>query len=364
METLVGGVKMYRRIQTSMTLLVVCLGVMPAIVMPAMAQTPGQFYTGKQINFIIGYPAGSGYDIYGRLLASHLGGHIPGQPTIVPQNMPAAGSLGATNYIYTRAPRDGTVIGAINRSVPLAPLLQTVAAGSINFDPLKFTWLGSMSKEFTIGFVWSASGVNSFDDLRKHEVTTGTAAVTADGFVFPNMMNRMLGTKLKIILGYPGTKEVYLAVERGELDGYFGGTLSSLLGSYPGWITDGKIKILVQIALEKAPQLPDVPLLSDFVRSDAERQALKLVLSPQLMGRPYLAPPDLPEDRAQALRAAFDATMKDPSFLADASKLSVDVSPMSGAEIVQLLKDIYATPQDVVALARDALKTPDDAKAQ
>jgi tripartite-type tricarboxylate transporter receptor subunit TctC len=331
---------------------------------PAAAQTPEQFYNGKQINFIIGYPAGSGYDIYARLLATHMGRHIPGQPTLVPQNMPAAGSLGATNYIYARAPRDGTVIGAINRSVPLAPLLQAVAADSVNFDPLKFTWLGSMSKEFTIGFVWTASGISGFDDLRKRQVTTGTAAVTADGFVFPNMMNRMLGTKLKIILGYPGTKEVYLAVERGELDGYFGGSLSSLLGSYPGWISDGKIKILVQIALEKAPQLPDVPLLSEFVRTDAERQALKLVLSPQLMGRPYLAPPEVPQDRADALRAAFAQTMKDPAFLADAGKLGVDVSPMRGDEILALLKDLYATPPDVVALAREALKPPADERPQ
>lgn len=338
-------------------LLAICLAAAPAA-----AQTPEQFYSGKQISFIIGYPAGSGYDIYARMLAPHLALHIPGRPTIVPQNMPAAGSLGATNYIYTRAPRDGTVIGAINRSVPLAPLLQAVAADSINFDPLKFTWLGSMSKEFTVGFVWTASGIASFDDLTKRQVTTGTAAVTADGFVFPNMMNRMLGTKFKIILGYPGTKEVYLAVERGELDGYFGGSLSSLLGSYPSWITDGKIKILVQIALEKAPQLPDVPLVTDFVRNDDERQVLKLVLSPQMMGRPYLAPPDVPQDRADALRAAFEQTMTDPAFLADAGKVGVDVAPMKGSEILELLRGLYATPQPVVALARDALKVPDDAR--
>ena len=328
----------------------------------AAAQTPEEFYRGKQVNLIIGYPAGSGYDIYARLLAAHLGRNIPGHPTVISQNMPAAGSLGATNHIYTRAPRDGTVIGAINRSVPLAPLLQTVGADSLHFDPLKFTWLGSMSKEYTIGFVWTASGVASFDDLRKRQVTTGTAAVTADGFVFPNMMNRMLGTKLKIILGYPGTKEVFIAVERGELDGYFGGTLSSLLTTYPGWVTEGKVKILVQIALEKAPQLPDVPLVSEFVESDDERQALKLVLAPQIMGRPYLAPPEIPKDRADALRAAFDKTMADPAFLADAKRLGIDVSPLGGLEILDLLKGLYATPPAVVALARDALKLPEETK--
>ncbi len=328
---------------------------------PVAAQTPEQFYADKQVNFIIGYPAGSGYDVYARLLASHIGQHIPGRPRIVPQNMPSAGSLGAANYIYTRAPRDGSVIGAINRSLPLAPLLQTVPADSVNFDPLKFTWLGSMSKEFTIGFVITSTGITAFDELRERQVTTGTAAVTADGFIFPNLMNRMLGTKFKILLGYPGSKQVYLALERGEIDGYFGGTLSSLMAGRPNWITDGKIKILVQIAMEKAPQLPDVPLITEFVRSGAERQALKLVLSPQLMGRPYLAPPGLPPDRADALRTAFTQTMTDPAFLAEANKLGVDVSPMGGGEILELLKTIYATPQDVVALARDALKRPADA---
>jgi tripartite-type tricarboxylate transporter receptor subunit TctC len=325
----------------------------------ALAQSPEQFYRGKQVTMVIGYPAGSGYDIYARLLAAHIGRHIPGQPNIVPQNMPAAGSLAATNYIYTRAPRDGTVIGAINRSVPLAPLLKTVPADSINFDPLKFTWLGSMSREVTIGFVWRATGVTRFDELRTRQLTTGTAAVTADGFMFPNMMNRMLGTKFKIILGYPSTKDVFLAVERGELDSYFGGALSSLLTTYPDWIKDGKIKILVQIALEKASQLPDVPLVTEFVDNDEQRQALKLVLAPQLMGRPYLAPPGLPDDRAAALRNAFDSTMKDPAFRADASRMGIDVSPMTGPDILELLKGLYATPPAVAAVARDALKVSD-----
>jgi tripartite-type tricarboxylate transporter receptor subunit TctC len=330
----------------------------------AEAQTPEQFYQGKQVHFIIGYPAGSGYDIYARLLAAHLGRNIPGRPTVIAENMPGAGSLAAANHVYTRAARDGTVIGAINRSVPLAPLLQTVGDNSIHFEPLKFTWLGSMSKEFTIGFVWTASGITGFDDLRKRQVTTGTAAVTADGFVFPNMMNRMLGTKLKIILGYPGTNDVFLAVERGELDGYFGGTLSSLLTTYPGWISEGKIKVLVQIALEKAPQLPDVPLITDVVTNDEQRQALKLVLAPQTMGRPYLAPPDIPKDRAEALRAGFDRTMIDPAFLADAKKAGIEVSPIGGTEILALLKDLYATAPSVVAVARDALKLPEGTKAQ
>jgi tripartite-type tricarboxylate transporter receptor subunit TctC len=330
----------------------------------AEAQTPEEFYRDKQVRLTIGYPAGSGYDIYARLLASHLGRNIPGRPTVIAENMPGAGSLSAMNHIYTRAARDGTVIGAVNRSVPLAPLLQTVGADSIHFDPLKFTWLGSMSKEFTIGFVWTASGIATFDDLRRRQVTTGTAAVTADGFVFPNMMNRMLGTKLKIILGYPGTNDVFLAVERGELDGYFGGTLSSLLTTYPGWIKDGKVKILVQIALEKAPQLPNVPLVTDFVKDDEQRQALKLVLAPQTMGRPYLAPPDVPKDRADALRAAFDQTMTDPAFVADAKKLGIEVSPIGGAQILGLLKELYATAPSVVAVARDALKLPERLNAQ
>jgi tripartite-type tricarboxylate transporter receptor subunit TctC len=330
--------------------------------MCAAAQSVEQFYRGKQVSLVIGYPPGSGYDIYARLLAAHLGRHIPGEPNIISQNMPGAGSLAATNYLFTRAPHDGTVMGAINRSVPLAPLLQSVPPASINFDPLKFTWLGSMSKEFTIGFVSTKSGVTGLDDLHKREITTGTAAVTADGFIFPNMMNRMLGTKLKIILGYPGTQEVFLAIERGELDGYFGGTLSSLLTTVPDWLTSGKIKVLIQIALEKSPQLPNVPLITDIVTNDDQREALKLVLAPQTMGRPYLAPPEVPLDRAAALRAAFDETMTDPAFLAEAHKLGIEISPLTGGAILDLLKNLYVTSPPVVAMARDSLKIPEQSR--
>ena len=176
------------------------------------------------------------------------------------------------------------------------------------------------------------------------------------------MMNRMLGTKLKIILGYPGTQEVFLAIERGELDGYFGGTLSSLLTTAPDWLTTGKIKVLIQIALERSPQLPDVPLITDMVTSEDQREALKLVLAPQMMGRPYLAPPEIPLDRAAALRVAFDQTMTDPAFLAEASKLGIEVSPLTGDAMLELLKNLYVTSPSVVAIARDAFKIPEQSR--
>ena len=312
------------------------------------------FYKGRTIEFVIGYAAGSGYDTYSRLLARVYGRHIPGTPTIVPKNMPGAGSLAAANHVY-RASGDGTVIGSISRSLPLAPLLQTADAKSIQFDPRKFTWIGSMSSETTIGFVRSESGINTFDDLKRRQVTTGTAAATSDGFLFSNMMNKLFGTNLKIVLGYPGTNLVYNAVERGELDGYFGGTLGSLITTHPDWLTNGRINMIVQIALKKDPALPNVPLIMDYVRDQTQREALNLILSPQRMGRPYMAPPGLPAGRSETLRAAFEDSMKDPDLIELAKKMRVDISPMTGVEISSLLDELYSTSSTAISIARDAL---------
>jgi len=315
------------------------------------------FYKGRTIDFVIGYAPGSGYDTCARLLARFFGRHIPGTPTVVPKNMPIAGSLAAANHVY-RATADGTVIGSISRSLPLAPLLQTADVKSIQFDPRKFTWIGSMSSETTIGFVSSETGINTFDDLKRRQVTTGTAATTSDGFLFSNMINKLFDTKLKIVLGYPGTNLVYTAVERGELDGYFGGTLGSLISTHPDWLSNGSINMIVQIALKKDAALPNVPLIMDYARDETQREALKLILSPQRMGRPYMAPPGLPVGRSETLRTAFDDAMKDPDLIELAIRSSIDISPMTGAEISALLDELYSTSSTAVSIARDALAQP------
>jgi tripartite-type tricarboxylate transporter receptor subunit TctC len=322
----------------------------------ARAESVADFYRGKQIRLVIGYPTGSGYNIYARLLADNLGRHMPGNPTIVPENMPGAGSVIAANYLYNLAPRDGTVIGAINRSVPLAPLLETVEAQNIRFDPRKFAWIGSLAHEVSIGFAWSGRGFDSFKDVQSREFLTGASSVASDGYVFGNMLNNLLGARLKIVMGYPDSASVFGAVERGELTGYFGGPLSSLMAERPDWLAQKKITVLIQVALEGDPLLPEVPLVASFARSEHDRQALALILAPQSAGRPYLAPPGLPEERLTALRQAFDATARDPALLTMAQRLKLDISPMGGTAIAALLERLYATSGDAVQAARDTLK--------
>ena len=322
----------------------------------AEAESVAEFYRGKQIRLVIGYPAGSGYSIYAHLLSDNLGRHIPGAPTIVPENMPGAGSVIAANYLYNAAPRDGTVIAAINRSVPLAPLLETVEAHNIRFDPLKFSWIGSLAHEVSIGFAWTGRGFERFEDLRRREFLTGASSVASDGYVFGNMLNNLLGTRLKIVMGYPDSASVFGAVERGELTGYFGGPLSSLMAERPDWLSQKKVTVLIQIALEGDSRLPSVPLVGSFAASERERQALRLILAPQSAGRPYLAPPGLPPERLAALRQAFDATARDPALLAMAERLKLEISPMGGAELAGLLGTLYASPAESVRAARETLK--------
>jgi tripartite-type tricarboxylate transporter receptor subunit TctC len=336
--------------------LALLVALLAAMAGSARADSVADFYRGKQIRLVIGYPTGSGYNIYARLLAEALGRHVPGNPTIVPENMPGAGSVIAANYLYNLAPRDGTVIGAINRSVPLAPLLETVEAQNIRFDPRKFAWIGSLAREVSIGFAWSGRGFDSFADVQQRAFLTGASSVASDGYVFANMLNNLLGARLKIVMGYPDSASVFGAVERGELTGYFGGPLSSLMAERPDWLAQKKVTVLIQVALEGDPLLPEVPLVGSFARSDRDRQALALILAPQSAGRPYLAPPGLPEERLAALRQAFDAAARDPALLAMAQRLKIDISPMGGAAIAALLERLYASPADAVAAARATLK--------
>jgi tripartite-type tricarboxylate transporter receptor subunit TctC len=325
---------------------------------PVAAQSVAKFYSEKQIHLIVGYPAGSGYDFYSRLLASHLANHIPGNPGILVQNMVGAASLKAANYLYGVAPRDGSYLGAINRTIPLAPVLQTIEKDNIQFDPLKFTWIGSIEGAVAIGFVWAATGITSFEDAFKREIVVSATSPSSDSYMLTNMLNNLLGTKFRIISGYPGSNEQFMAVERGEVQGYFGSTFSTMQTTRPEWIEQKKVNILIQIALAKDPALPDVPLVTEFAKSKTARDALDVILAPLAASRPYLAPPGLPAERATALQAAFDVTMKDAAFLAAAKKSKIEVSPMSGSQIERMLRQIYAAPEETLAAARDALKLP------
>jgi len=314
----------------------------------AKAQSAAAFYAGKSIDLEIGYSVGGGYDLYARLLARHLGDHIPGHPTIVPKNMEGAASLRLANYLYAAAPRDGTVIGAVSRGAAFDPLLDEKNA---QFDASKFSWIGSANNEVSVCVALQSSGITRFDDVLTKPLTIGSTGVGDDTYQFPALMNAVLGTKFKIVTGYPGGNDITLALERGEVQGRCGWSWSSIVTTRKDWITSKKITVLVQMSLSKHPDLPDVPLIMDLAKTTEQRQIFKLIFARQVMGRPFTAPPGLPADRVTALRTAFDETMKDKAFLDDAAKGQFEINPVGGDELDGLVKEIYQTPADVTKKA-------------
>jgi tripartite-type tricarboxylate transporter receptor subunit TctC len=319
----------------------------PLIATPAAG---ADFFQGKTINVIIGYSAGGGYDLYARLLAKHLGKHIPGNPTVVPQNMVGAGSMRAANYLYSVAPKDGTAIGIFSRSVAIAPLI-----ASANFDARKFTWLGSMTKDVSVCVTWNTSAIKSWDDMMSHQFVAGGEGAGSDPDIFALMYKNVMSAKVRLVSGYPGTNDITLAMERGEVDGLCGISWSTIKSRHADWISGKKINVPVQAALEKDPDLPQVPLALDLAQGPEQTQILKLVLATQVLARPIVAPPGLPADRVALLRKAFDDTVSDPEFRAEADTLVLDINPISGATVDTLLAEIYATPKDVTAKAALAI---------
>jgi tripartite-type tricarboxylate transporter receptor subunit TctC len=321
---------------------------LPAMIASARAQSVADFYRGKSIDLEIGYSVGGGYDLYARLVARHLGEHIPGNPTIVPRNMEGAGSLRLANYLYAAAPRDGTVIGATSRGAAFDPLLGEKGA---QFDASKFSWIGSANDEVSVCVALQSSGITSFNDVFTKPLTVGSTGVGDDTYQFPTVMNAVLGTKFKIVTGYPGGNDISLALERGEVQGRCGWSWSSVAATRFDWVKTGKIDVLVQMSLSKHPDLPDVPLIMDFAKTDEQRQIFKLIFARQVMGRPFLAPPGVPADRMAALRQAFADTMKDKAFLDDTEKNKFEINPVSGERLEALVEEIYATPPEVTKKA-------------
>jgi tripartite-type tricarboxylate transporter receptor subunit TctC len=318
----------------------------------AGAQTPAEFYKGKTVELYIGYSAGGGYDIYARTLARFLGKHIPGNPSVVPKNMTGAGSLLLTNWLYNVAPKDGTAIGAIGRGTGFDPILGNTKA---QFDGPKFNWLGSANNEVSVCVAWHTTGVVKFEDLLTKELVVGGTGAAADTDQFPRITNGVLGTKFKIVTGYPGGNEVGLAMERGEVQGRCGWSWSSVRATNFNWYKEKKINVLMQLALEKHPDLPDVPLVVDLAKTDDQRKVLELIFARQVMGRPFLAPPGVPQDRVEALRKAFMDTLRDKEFLEVAEKAKLEINPVSGAEIQKLVTKLYATPKELTKMAADLL---------
>lgn len=309
------------------------------------------FYSGKTIRLIVGVAVGSGYDVNARLLARHIAARIPGHPTIVVQNQPGAGSQAMANQLYTSGPFDGTVIGAPFAGLPTAPLLQP---GAARFDPTKLVWLGTTNRETHVSYVWHTVPVQSMGDLTTKEVIMGAQAPGSSQVDFPLVANALFGLKHKVVTGYESTSKIHLAMESGEVQGLIA-AWTSLKTLRPDWLADKKVKLITQWALRKNPELPDVPSALDLAKTDADRQALQLVMARLDFGRPFFLPPGVPPERVAALRKAFDETMKDPAFLAEAEKLKIDIDPVGGQALGELITQVFATPTDTVARVRAAL---------
>jgi tripartite-type tricarboxylate transporter receptor subunit TctC len=317
---------------------------------PAQAQSVADFYRGKTINLLIGVGVGGEYDLQARLVARHIGKHIPGNPSVVPQNMTGAGGLKMANYLATVAAHDGTNIAMVQNAFPA---IQAAGLPGIQFDAAKFFWLGTIAAVVETMAVWHTTGVKSIDDVRKRETVAGASGKGAITFTYPALMNDLLGTKFKIVTGYTGGNQINLAMERGEVEAR-NNTWSSWKATKRAWLDEKKITVIAQ-AGPRASDL-DAPSIEDLAKSPEDRQLIELVVSGTQLGRPLAISPGVPEARVAALRAAFDATMKDPDFLAEAKKLDFEVAPVSGVALQRVVEKVLATPKDVAARAKGLLE--------
>ena len=320
---------------------------------PAFA-AEDDFYARKSIQLLIGFSGGGGYDIYARMLARHMGRHIPGNPRLVPQNMSGAGSLRLANYLYNVAPRDGTAIGTFAPGVAVEPLLGR--SEGAQFDASKFTWLGSISQEISVCAFIKSAGIASWADMQTSSYVLGASAAGAESDVFPNVLRKLFKLPLRIVSGYPGGSEIILAMQRGEVDGRCGWSWTSLVSRNRALLDTKAIDVTLQIRLARERSLPEVPLIMELTDDPRKKAALKLIVSRQMIARPFAAPPEVPAERARILRAAFETTMRNPAFLAEARSLNLEVDPVGAAEVAALLREIYRSPPEVTKLAAELVR--------
>ena len=322
---------------------------------PAHAQADvANFYRGKQVRLIVGTAPGGGYDLFARIVARHIAAHIPGQPTVIVQNLPAAGGLVMTNQLYALGPKDGTAIGVPINGIPTAPLLQQGA----QFDATRLNWIGSTNREPYVAFVWHTAPVQSLAELRAKELVVGSTTPGTTMTDFPLVVNDILGLKFRVVRGYEGTPQINHAIERGEIQGQGGIGWAAIKAQVPHWIAEKKIKVIAQYGLKRYPQLADVPSMLEQARTEPDRQALTMLFARTEYGRPYFLPPDVPAERVRALRRAFDATMRDQAFIADAARLQLEIDPMTGEEVQALVAQLTRTPPEIVTRVRAALDAP------
>ena len=314
------------------------------IVSPCAAQTPEQFYRGKQIELAIGYPPAGSNDVYARLLARHLGKHIPGNPTIVPQNRPGAGSFLTLGYVFNVAPKDSSVIGI---GAPTAPLDEKLGTQGVRFRSAELNWIGRIDSLINMVFLWHTAPVKTIDDAFKIESKLSGTGVGSTVSIYPTVMNNVLGTRFKLIMGYKGSNDAQLAVERGEVDGH-STSWTAVKVAHPDWRPQKKINVVVQFALKRHPEMADVPTVVELAKTDEQRKILSAVVNAAEIGTAFFTTPGSPPDRVEALRRAFDATMKDPEFLAEAERSTLTVGPLKGEELQKLVAEVSGLTPELV----------------
>jgi tripartite-type tricarboxylate transporter receptor subunit TctC len=322
----------------------------------ARADAVEDFYKGRTISVYIASGPGGGYDAYGRLLAQYLVAHLPGHPQSVPVNMPGAGGRTLANFLYNKAPQDGTAIGILQAPIIMDRLLYGDSAQGALYDPRKFSWIGSLDQFTPIAVVWNTYGIKTIDDAKGKEIKFGSSGGDVSERLYANILNTMLGTKFVAIAGYGGSAEIALAMERGEVPAFVGWYWAGMKRTKPEWLEKNLVTVLVQFGIAPNPDIKGVPFVMDLLKDPTDRQVVRVALSQLTMARPFTAPPNVPKDRVAALRQAFDETIKDPAFLADAQKQQLDITPYGGAQIDALLTDMYATPPELVARVRAAME--------
>ncbi|MGE3248494.1 MAG: Bug family tripartite tricarboxylate transporter substrate binding protein [Beijerinckiaceae bacterium] len=320
-----------------------------ALLTSSQAQDGAQFFKGKAMTIVTSTGSGGNYDLVARLIARHMPKHV-GAESIVVRNMPGGGNVVATNFMFNIAPKDGTSIAVVNNAIPLHQVLD---GRNVRFDAAKFNWIGSTGGRNEAIFIFRTAGIKTVADLQKKEAVLGGTGPASSIVIYPTVMNNLLGTKFRIITGYKSSKDVFLAMERGEIVAR-SGSLTSIHTTFPKWMTEKKLYFLAQIGLKRDAEIPEAPLLTELAQNEEQKKIMALISSPGQLGQPYLAPPGVPQDRVVVLRRAFDATMADKDFLADAKKTRVDIDPIAGTIIQSIVEGVVAAPKDIVAKARKA----------
>jgi tripartite-type tricarboxylate transporter receptor subunit TctC len=339
---------MLHHLSSPMRLPLLVAGSLAAAASHSPAASAADFYQGKQITIVVGFSTGGTYDVTARLWSRYLGKHLAGNPSVIVRNMPGSGSLVATNHLYNAAPKDGTTLAVIGGGTVLEPLLGNPQA---KYDGRRFNWIGGRSRDNFLCAVWHTVPVQTMQDVIKRETVVGSTGPGSRTLSYPRALNELIGTKFKIVTGYPGGNEITLALERGEVEGYCGWAVGSIMQRAPQWLKDGTVRALAQFTLSK-PDLPNVPLASDLPPTKTGKQAIELLAADSVLAWPLLAPQDLPAERVIELRTAFNAMMKDPELIAEAAKQGLEVDPVSGAEMQELVDRLHTAPPEVVDLVK------------